>query len=79
MTDFRDELPVDSDDIARATPGTKTRWAGIPISAECEKSKIFRPARRYVKRIETLLGIDCCLISVGAGRVETVMLRNPFR
>jgi adenylosuccinate synthase len=36
-------------------------------------------ARRYVRRIEALLGIDCYLISVGPGRAETIMLKNPFR
>ena len=36
-------------------------------------------AMRYVRRIETLLGIDCGLISVGPARAETIMLKNPFR
>jgi adenylosuccinate synthase len=79
-SDFRDELPCDSDDLARATPvyeeleGWDTDLSGVR-----EVEDLPAPARRYVRRIETLLGIDCCLISVGAGRAETVMLRNPFR
>jgi adenylosuccinate synthase len=32
-----------------------------------------------VRRIESLLGVDVALISVGPGRAETIMLRNPFR
>ncbi|MFB3926280.1 MAG: adenylosuccinate synthase [Syntrophales bacterium] len=35
-------------------------------------------ARRYVKRIEELSGIPLCLVSVGAGRDETIVIRNPF-
>ena len=36
-------------------------------------------ARRYVLRIESLLGIDCNLLSLGPARAETIMLKNPFR
>ena len=52
-----------------------------PISARSSADLDDLPAgaRRYVGRIEALLGIDCYLISVGPGRVETIMLKNPFR
>jgi len=36
-------------------------------------------ARRYVERIEALSGIKLLLISVGAGREGTIILKNPFR
>ena len=36
-------------------------------------------ARRYVERIETLAGVKLFLISVGPGREETIVLKNPFR
>jgi adenylosuccinate synthase len=35
--------------------------------------------RRYVRRIENLAGVPATLISVGPGRAETIMLKNPFR
>ncbi len=35
-------------------------------------------ARRYVERIEELGGIKVFLVSVGAGRDETITVKNPF-
>jgi len=35
-------------------------------------------ARRYVRRLEELCGAPMLLVSVGPGRNETIMLRNPF-
>lgn len=35
-------------------------------------------ARRYVERIEKLGGIEVSLVSVGAGRDETIIVKNPF-
>ncbi|MDO9585122.1 MAG: adenylosuccinate synthase [Syntrophales bacterium] len=36
-------------------------------------------ARRYAEKIEALSGIKLILISVGAGREGTIILKNPFR
>jgi adenylosuccinate synthase len=36
-------------------------------------------ARQYVERIEALSGVKLLLISVGPGREETTVLKNPFR
>lgn len=79
-SDFRDELPCDVDDLDRATPVYEELdgW-DADLTGVREVEDLPAPAKRYVRRIETLLGVDCCLISVGAGRAETVMLRNPFR
>jgi adenylosuccinate synthase len=35
-------------------------------------------ARRYIERLETLADTSLVLISVGAGRNETIVLKNPF-
>ena len=35
-------------------------------------------ARRYLKRLEELSGAKIALVSVGAGREETIELENPF-
>jgi adenylosuccinate synthase len=34
--------------------------------------------RRYIERLEELAGIKSVLVSVGAGREETIVLKNPF-
>jgi adenylosuccinate synthase len=36
-------------------------------------------ARRYLERIEALSGVKLLMISVGPGREETIVLKNPFR
>jgi adenylosuccinate synthase len=36
-------------------------------------------ARRYIQRIETLVGAPIDMISTGPDRSETIMLRDPFR
>ncbi|OPY15776.1 adenylosuccinate synthase [Syntrophus aciditrophicus] len=35
-------------------------------------------ARRYLERLESLTGVPVILVSVGAGREETIVLKNPF-
>ncbi len=35
-------------------------------------------ARHYVHRLEEILGTEMILVSVGPGREETIMLKNPF-
>ena len=34
--------------------------------------------RKYVKRIEEVIGTEIILVSVGPGREQTIVLRNPF-
>jgi len=34
--------------------------------------------RRYIERLEELAGVKSVLVSVGAGREETIVLKNPF-
>ena len=35
-------------------------------------------ARKYIERLEMLSGIPLALVSVGAGREKTIVLKNPF-
>jgi adenylosuccinate synthase len=37
-----------------------------------------KPARDYLKRIESLCGVPIDLISTGPERDETIVLRHPF-
>jgi adenylosuccinate synthase len=41
-------------------------------------SDLPKNARRYVERLEMLAGIPLTLVSVGAGRESTIVLKNPF-
>jgi len=48
------------------------------ISQAREVSQLPEQARAYVEAIEELAGIPISIISVGAGREETIVVRNPF-
>jgi adenylosuccinate synthase len=37
-----------------------------------------RNTRLYIERLQELAGTKLVLISVGSGRDETIILRNPF-
>jgi len=37
------------------------------------------PAQRYVKHVGQLLNLPVDIVSVGAGRAETIMVQNPYR
>jgi len=76
----RDELPTDSAEIARCVPVYEELdgW-DADTSQVRERDALPTAARKYVSRIEALVGVDISLISVGPGRAETIVLKNPFR
>jgi adenylosuccinate synthase len=75
-----DELPLDQDDLAAAEPMYETMdgWSeGIADVRELDDLPV--GARRYLTRLQDLTGIPLYLVSVGPGRAETIVLKNPFR
>jgi adenylosuccinate synthase len=75
-----DELPLFGDDLARAEPVYETLDGWSEDVSEVRDLEDLPPgARRYLSRIEDLLGIPLYLVSVGPGRAETIVLKNPFR
>lgn len=54
-------------------PGWKESTLGITRHAELPEN-----ARAYLKRIEELVGVPVDLISTGADRDQTIILRHPF-
>ena len=78
--DARDELPTDSDEIARAQPVYEELDGWEADTSQVRDRDALPPAaKKYVARIESLAGVDLSLISVGPGRAETIVLKNPFR
>jgi adenylosuccinate synthase len=76
----RDVLPLDADDIdhcepiyeslpgwAETTAGL-TNWEQLPTNA-----------KRYLERIQALIGAPIDMVSTGPDRVHTILLRHPFR
>ncbi len=75
-----DELPLDAGDAARVEPVFETLdgWDD-DISQARELSDLPTGVRRYLARVAELAGVPLCLVSVGPGRAETIVLENPFR
>ncbi len=78
--DVRDELPTDPGEITRAQPIYEELegWDADTRDVRDVES-LPKAAQKYVRRIEALVGVDVSLISVGPGRAETIMIKNPFR
>ncbi len=73
-----DELPQDPDDVARAEP-VYASWPGWgPIGDARTIDALPDPARRYIDAIERLAGVPFTMVSVGADRAETILLRDAF-
>jgi adenylosuccinate synthase len=52
-------------------------WAG-PTAGATRLADLPAQARRYLERIETLLGVPITMVSTSAERGHTIMLRDPF-
>ena len=76
----RDELPLDPDDLAQAEPVYEDFDGWSADTRDVRDFDDLPPAaRRYVLRVQDLIGVPYSLISVGPGRAETIVLKNPFR
>ena len=75
-----DILPLDADDIARCVPQYET-WPGWTESTFglTEWDQLPENARRYLKRVEQLVGVPIDMVSTGPDRVHTIVLRHPFK
>jgi adenylosuccinate synthase len=75
-----DVLPLDADEIAscepiyEAMPGWTETTAGLTNWEQLPGN-----ARRYLERMQTLIGAPIDMVSTGPDRVHTVLLRHPFR
>ena len=75
-----DVLPLDADEVAACEPiyetlpgwsettAGLTNWEQLPVNA-----------RRYLERMQVLIGAPIDMVSTGPDRVPTVLLRHPVR
>ena len=75
-----DVLPLDADEVSACEPiyetlpgwsettAGLTNWEQLPANA-----------RRYLERMQALIGAPIDMVSTGPDRVHTVLLRHPFR
>ena len=76
-----DEMPSDCDDLCDVEPIYETLpgWTRASTdSATIGESQLPPAAKRYIERIQELVGIPASLVSVGPGRNETIVRMNPF-
>jgi adenylosuccinate synthase len=74
-----DLLPVGAEDTARCEPVYETLpgWKGSTVGVK-EYGRLPAEARRYLERIESILGVPIDMISTGPDRDETIVRRHPF-
>jgi adenylosuccinate synthase len=74
-----DEPPGDADDLARARPEyiELAGWDGESREAR-HIDDLPAEARSYISALEGIVGVPMWLVSVGAERAETILLRDPF-
>ena len=74
-----DDFPASSA-VLRASRPLYEEWPGWkePLNKARSMGDLPVNARAYVRRLEEVTGAPMTMVSVGAGRDETILLRNPF-
>ncbi len=74
-----DAPPVDSDALARCEPVYEELpgWTASTVGLESIEA-LPAAARRYLERLEGLVGAPVDIVSTGPDRRETIILRHPF-
>jgi adenylosuccinate synthase len=76
---FTESVPSNPRLLAQCEPVYEEMqgWAE-DISKARHIKELPKNTKRYIKRLEELAGTKLVLVSVGAGREETIILKNPF-
>jgi adenylosuccinate synthase len=74
-----DILPLDADDIVACKPiyDTFPGWSESTFGVT-EWDKLPLNARRYLERVQQLIGAPIDMVSTGPDRVHTILLRHPY-
>ncbi len=75
-----DVLPLDADEIATCAPIYETLPGWTESTAGVTHWELLPAnARRYLERMQALIGVPIDMVSTGPDRVHTILLRHPFR
>ena len=75
-----DILPLDADEIALCEPVYETLPGWSETTAGLTNwEQLPANARRYLERVQALIGAPIDIVSTGPDRVHTILLRHPFR
>jgi adenylosuccinate synthase len=75
-----DVLPLDADEVAACEPiyesfaGWTEKTAGLT-----QWDQLPANARRYLERVQALIGTPIDMVSTGPDREQTILLRHPYR
>ena len=74
------EFPSDPELLEQAQPVYEELpgWKE-PLGDQREYQELPENARRYIERVEQLVGVETIAVSVGAERAQTIVRKNPFR
>jgi adenylosuccinate synthase len=74
-----DILPLDADDIAACEPVYETfpGWEGATAGVT-QWDKLPANARRYLERVQALIGVPIDMVFTGPDREHTILLRHPY-
>ena len=75
-----DILPLDSADIIHCQPIYETfpGWTGSTAGIT-QWAALPAPARRYLERVQELIGAPIDMVSTGPDREHTILLRHPYQ
>ncbi len=75
-----DILPLDADEIAQCEPIYETLPGWTETTAGLTNwEQLPTKARRYLERMQALIGVPIDMVSTGPDRVHTILLRHPYR
>jgi adenylosuccinate synthase len=75
-----DILPLDADEIDACRPIYETMPGWTDTTAGLTNwEQLPSNARRYLERVQQLIGAPIDMVSTGPDRVHTILLRHPFR
>ena len=76
---FAESLPANPKLIAQCQPVYEEMEGWTEDIREAKHiDDLPKNTRKYIERLETLAGVKLVLVSVGAGREKTIILKNPF-
>ncbi len=75
-----DILPLDADDIVACKPVYEIfpGWAGSTVGLT-QWDQLPENARRYLERVQSLIGAPIDMVSTGPDREHTILLRHPYK
>jgi len=75
-----DILPLDVDEVGACRPVYETLPGWSETTAGLTNwEQLPAAARRYLERVQSLIGAPIDMVSTGPDRVHTILLRHPFR